>query len=148
MGPGNARRVRAVRRATVESIRSESEGVAMSSPTSNQAKRNRWMDWHPKVRTKGDSAGSQPTKPSKPGSVGFEGATSAESSIIRAEPNLAEVASCGSPKCQGCYKVAPGVRLHPPKPSQDWLDRVKKWCARGEVAVTWKRECIVQPAGS
>ncbi len=147
MGPGNARRVRAVRRATVESIRSESAGVAMSSPTSNQAKRNRWMDWHPKVRTTVDSAGSQPTKPSKPGSVGFEGATSAESSIIWAEPDLAEVDSCGSPKCGGCYEVAPDVRLHPPKPSRDWLDWMKKWCALGEVAVTRKRECIVLPTG-
>jgi hypothetical protein len=89
------------------------------------------MDWHPKAEMTADSAASEPTKPSKPSSEGFEGAKSGESSIIQAHPDPADLAPCGSPKCQGCYEVAPGVRLHPPKPSQDWLDWLAKWQTPG-----------------
>ena len=34
---------------------------------------------------------------------------------------------CGSPFCGGCYLVAPGVNLHPPKCSRGWLDWLAKW---------------------
>ena len=30
---------------------------------------------------------------------------------------------CGSARCAGCYAVAPGIAIHPPKCSQDWLRR-------------------------
>jgi len=41
-------------------------------------------------------------------------------------------AACGSPTCAGCYEVAQGVRIHPPKCGEDyraWLDR---WEAKGK----------------
>jgi hypothetical protein len=50
------------------------------------------MDWKPKPRILADTAESEPTKPSKPGSVGFEGATPAESPEIEAGPDPAELA--------------------------------------------------------
>jgi hypothetical protein len=53
------------------------------------------MDWKPKARILADSAEGEPTKPSKPGSVGFEGATSAESPKIEEAPDRAELA-CAS----------------------------------------------------
>jgi hypothetical protein len=31
-----------------------------------------------------------------------------------------EPASCGSACCAGCYEVAPGVRIHPPKCGLGW----------------------------
>jgi len=34
---------------------------------------------------------------------------------------------CMSPNCAGCYEVRAGVRLHPPKPSQDWKDWLARW---------------------
>lgn len=30
-------------------------------------------------------------------------------------------ALCGSPHCAGCYEVAPGVRIHPPKSGKGWV---------------------------
>jgi hypothetical protein len=38
-----------------------------------------------------------------------------------------KVAPCGSPHCAGCYEVAPGVRLHPPKASPAWLAWLARW---------------------
>ena len=63
----------------------------MSTPTPNPATPSRWMDWKPKARTLAGTAESEPTKPSKLGSVGFEGATSAESPEIEAGPDPAEL---------------------------------------------------------
>ncbi|MBI1955897.1 MAG: hypothetical protein HYS38_05840 [Acidobacteria bacterium] len=43
-----------------------------------------------------------------------------------ADESSFEVAPCGSPHCGGCYEVAPGARLHPPRISPEWrayLDR-------------------------
>ena len=104
----------------------------MSNPTPNQAKRSRWMDWQPKARITADSVGSEPTKPSKPGSVGFEGAISGETPIIREGAEPSELAPCGSPHCGGCYEVAPGARLHPPKISPEWQSRFEKWQPKGK----------------
>lgn len=42
-------------------------------------------------------------------------------------------AACGSPDCGGCYEVAPGVRLHPPKSSLKWLAWLERWEAKGRV---------------
>jgi hypothetical protein len=64
----------------------------MSTTAANPAKRSRWLDWTPKARILADSAESEPTKPSKRGSVGFEGATSAESPEIETGPDPAELA--------------------------------------------------------
>ena len=44
--------------------------------------------------------------------------------------NPSEVASCGSPSCGGCYEVGTGVRIHPPKTSQVWIDGWGKWQAQ------------------
>ena len=33
----------------------------------------------------------------------------------------AGLAPCGSEHCAGCYEVAPGVRLHPPKSGPGWV---------------------------
>lgn len=33
----------------------------------------------------------------------------------------------GPEKCTGCYSVAPGIAIHPPKCSQDWLDWLRRW---------------------
>jgi len=38
----------------------------------------------------------------------------------------------GPEKCAGCYAVKPGVYLHPPKPSQGWLEWLAKWQPRSE----------------
>jgi hypothetical protein len=89
MGPGPIRRIGTLRRAPVQSVRSESGGVGMST---HAATRSRWMDWKPKARMLADTAESEPTKPSEPGFVGFEGATSAESPEIEAGPDPAELA--------------------------------------------------------
>ncbi len=96
----------------------------------NQANRSRWMDWQPKGQSSG-AAQNELTKPSKPGFEGFEGAISGETPFIRGGAEPPKLAPCGSPHCGGCYEVAPGVRLHPPKVSQDWLDWLAKWQAQG-----------------
>ncbi len=41
-------------------------------------------------------------------------------------------ARCGGPHCAGCYPVihpegGETVYIHPPKPSQDWLDWLARW---------------------
>jgi hypothetical protein len=68
----------------------------MSTSALHPATRSRWMEWKPKASILADSARSEPTKPSKPGSVpgsvGFEGATPAESPEIEAAPAPAELA--------------------------------------------------------
>src|SRR5262245_61272173 len=52
--------------------------------------RSRWLDWEAKDRIMADSPDRGPTEPSKPSSVGFEGATSAESPEIEVEGTTAE----------------------------------------------------------
>jgi TubC N-terminal docking domain len=37
------------------------------------------------------------------------------------------LAACGSPNCAGCYDVGQGRRLHPPKPSENWLEWLARW---------------------
>jgi hypothetical protein len=48
------------------------------------------------------------------------------------ESNGGDVQSCGSPQCAGCYEVGPGVRIHPPKCSEDYRVWLERWEARGE----------------
>lgn len=43
------------------------------------------------------------------------------------------VAACGLPACAGCYEVEPGVRLHPPKSSENWKEWLLKWEPKGKV---------------
>lgn len=87
MGTGLVNRFETIRRAPFQSVRSESSGVGVSSPT-----RSGWMDRKPKARILADAAESEPTKPPKPGCVGFDGATSAESPEIEAWLDQAELA--------------------------------------------------------
>ena len=56
---------------------------------------------------------------------GFEGATSGKSEKIRGNQESSQLAACGSPHCGGCYEVASGVRLHPPKISPEWTAYLK-----------------------
>jgi hypothetical protein len=43
-----------------------------------------------------------------------------------AATNIA-VAACGSTGCAGCYEVEPGVRIHPPKSSDEWKEWLLRW---------------------
>ena len=40
---------------------------------------------------------------------------------------------CGSPHCAGCYEVAPGVRIHPPKCGEGYRKWLERWEAKGRV---------------
>ena len=44
-----------------------------------------------------------------------------------------EIAACGSAHCAGCYEVALGVLIHPPKCSEDYRAWHKRWEAKGRV---------------
>jgi hypothetical protein len=111
--------------------------------TANQGKRSRWMDWEPKAQASGVSE-PEVAKPPKPGFEGFEGAVPGksqnsgvgfdgfegaipgESEKIQGGQEPPNLAPCGSPHCGGCYEVAPGVRLHPPKVSPEWTAWLNK----------------------
>lgn len=103
----------------------------MSTP--NQGKRSRWMAWEPKGKTS-PAVEAGPAEPSEPGSEGFEGfdgATSGKSEKIRGNQEPSTLAACGPPHCGGCYEVAPGVRLHPPKISPEWTEYLKRCREQG-----------------
>lgn len=40
---------------------------------------------------------------------------SAVKESVRPSKSAENSAACGSPNCGGCYEVAPGQRIHPPK---------------------------------
>jgi hypothetical protein len=42
-------------------------------------------------------------------------------------------APCGSPHCAGCYEVAPGVRIHPPKCGEDYREWLERWEAKSRL---------------
>lgn len=42
-------------------------------------------------------------------------------------------AACGLPYCAGCYEVAPGVRIHPPKCGEGWKEWLLKWEPKGKI---------------
>lgn len=44
-----------------------------------------------------------------------------------APANPSKLALCGQSHCAACYEVAPGRSIHPPKPSEDWLEWLKRW---------------------
>ena len=39
---------------------------------------------------------------------------------------------CEDPQCAGCYQVAPGVHIHPPKCGEEYQLWKKKWEQRQE----------------
>lgn len=43
-----------------------------------------------------------------------------------------DLAPCGSPHCGGCYEVAPGVRLHPPRISPEWQAYLERCQAKAK----------------
>jgi hypothetical protein len=43
------------------------------------------------------------------------------------------LAACGSPHCAGCYDVALGVRIHPPKCGEDYRAWLERWEAKGKL---------------
>lgn len=40
---------------------------------------------------------------------------------------------CGSPQCEGCYEIMPGVRIHPPKCGEDYHAWFEHWEAKGKL---------------
>jgi hypothetical protein len=50
-----------------------------------------------------------------------------------AESNGAQLGACGSRHCAGCYEVAPGVRIHPPRCGEDYKAWLEGWEARGRL---------------
>ncbi len=47
--------------------------------------------------------------------------------LLRERVAAQPLAPCENPRCAGCYEVRAGVRLHPPKPSQEWEDWLARW---------------------
>jgi hypothetical protein len=43
----------------------------------------------------------------------------------------APAALCGSPDCAGCYDVADGKKIHPPKCGDDYRAWLERWKAKG-----------------
>ena len=39
---------------------------------------------------------------------------------------------CQDPQCAGCYQVAPGVHIHPPKCGEEYQKWNQKWAARAQ----------------
>lgn len=87
----------------------------MSVSTPNSVRTRRWMDWQPKGQIIANSPASEATKPPKLSSVGFEGAISKESAIIRgqsSEPITEPFAEQENPTFTGTFPSLPsGVRL-------------------------------------
>ncbi len=50
-----------------------------------------------------------------------------------ASPGESVTAACGSEACAGCYEVGEGRKIHPQKPTQEWLEWHRKWEAAGRV---------------
>lgn len=48
---------------------------------------------------------------------------------VSAEENLA---ACGAFHCAGCYEVAPGVRIHPPKCGENYRIWLERWEFKGK----------------
>jgi hypothetical protein len=58
--------------------------------------------------------------------------------IREAKPAILEalrtcLVACGSSHCAGCYEVAPGVRIHPPKCGEDYRAWLERWEAKSKV---------------
>ncbi len=54
--------------------------------------------------------------------------------LTRAEESKREeTAACNSPNCAGCYEVAPGVRIHPPRCGEDYRAWLERWDSKGRV---------------
>ena len=47
-------------------------------------------------------------------------------------PQLEGLAECGSPACNGCYEVEDGVRIHPPRTGQKYLEWLQQWEPTGK----------------
>jgi hypothetical protein len=43
------------------------------------------------------------------------------------ESPVSHVSRCGSSVCSGCYEVAPGISLHPPKCGEDYRGWLERW---------------------
>lgn len=43
------------------------------------------------------------------------------------------LSACGSPHCAGCYEVGGGKKIHPPKPSVEWLAWLERWKPEGKL---------------
>jgi len=59
--------------------------------------------------------------------------SSTSTSLSRLETDgSGSLAPCGSSNCAGCYEVASGVRIHPPKCGEDYLEWLERWEAKGK----------------
>ncbi len=47
-------------------------------------------------------------------------------------PQLAVLAECGDPSCNGCYSIGDGKRIHPPRSSAEYLEWLKSWEPEGK----------------
>ena len=47
--------------------------------------------------------------------------------------STAQIASCGSPDCGGCYDVGDGRNIHPPKIGQNYRRWLERWTPKGAV---------------
>lgn len=52
---------------------------------------------------------------------------------IQQHKTVNSIALCRSPHCAGCYEVEPGVRIHPPKCSENYRAWLERWEAKGRV---------------
>lgn len=73
--------------------------------------------------------------------------TQDEQKQVRLEPNRLRLASkpiaerregsasapCGLSDCAGCYEVAPGVRIHPPKCGEKYREWLEGWDAKARL---------------
>jgi hypothetical protein len=57
--------------------------------------------------------------------------------VRKAKPTIlaalrSRLSACGSPHCAGCYEVEPGVRIHPPKCSEEYRAWLERWQPKGK----------------
>jgi hypothetical protein len=53
--------------------------------------------------------------------------------VIAALREAPWLAPCGSPQCAGCYDVADGRKIHPPKIGKDYRSWLERWQPKGKV---------------
>ena len=73
-------------------------------------------------------------RPAKPPDTTLESRSINTGRATRAESDESrERAACGSHHCAGCYEVAPGVRIHPPRCGEDYRAWLQRWEAKGRL---------------
>ena len=86
-----------------------------------------------RFRVEGDKVKAVLPKPAPPDIIEAIDSLRPHRAEVRAVLESKRGADCGSPDCGGCYEVEPGRRIHPPKPSPDWLTWLRRWQSKGEL---------------